>query len=152
MQTNQHLIDFLNQQIANTSVLHVKLQRYHWYAKGPYGYVIEQYTKNLHEQLDDIKQCLGVRVLAIGGRPIAVMSKFLQEATLMEAEADDEDYEVVKTLRHDYSQLAQEIKITGIPLARRQEDEATASLLVDILGKLEYEAIRLTKYLIDANR
>ncbi|PAE16482.1 hypothetical protein CHH91_09395 [Virgibacillus sp. 7505] len=149
---NQHLVDFLNQQIANVNVLHVKLQRYHWYAKGPYGYVMEQYTEDLHDQLDDIKKSIGKRVLAIGGRPIAVMSKFLQEATIKEAEADDEDYEVVKTMRHDYSQLAQEIKITGIPLAKRQEDDATVGLLIDILGRLEYEAIRLSKYLIDADR
>ncbi|MFS0561127.1 ferritin-like domain-containing protein [Terribacillus sp. 179-K 1B1 HS] len=149
---NQHLVDFLNQQIANISVLHVKLQRYHWYAKGPYGYVIEQYTEDLHKQLDEMKKSLGKRVLAIGGRPIAVMSKFLQETTIKEAQADDEDYEVVRTLRHDYSQLAQEIKITGIPLAKRQEDDATAGVLVSILGRLEYEAIRLTKYLIDSDQ
>lgn len=77
------------------------------------------------------------RVLMIDGKPLATMIKYIKEATLEEATADDKEDEIIARLTEDYQQIINEIKDEGIPLASERNDEPTMDLLVTLQGKLE---------------
>ncbi|QKY69100.1 Dps family protein [Lentibacillus sp. CBA3610] len=134
---NQKLINFLNQLLSNYFVMYVKLHRYHWFIQGKHFFqlhnVFEEMYTTIAEDLDDIAE----RVLMIDGKPLATMTKYIKEATLEEATADDTEDEITAKLIEDYQQLITEIKEEGIPYASERHDEPTLDLLISLQGKLE---------------
>lgn len=134
---NQSLIKFLNQLLSNYFVLYVKLRRYHWFVKGDHFFVLhEKFKEMYHSTAKDIDN-LAERILMIKGKPFATMIKYLKEATIEEATADDEEHEIIAQLQKDCNQLIKEIKTTGIPLAKKNEDDPTVHLLSIFLKTLE---------------
>jgi starvation-inducible DNA-binding protein len=143
---NQPLVNFLNQLLSNQFVMYVKLHRYHWFVQGRHFYQLhalfeEMYTK-FAEDLDTVAE----RILMIDGKPLATMSKYLKEATLVEASADDKEDEIMDQLHEDYKQLISEIRDVGFKLADEQKDEPTKDLLVTLLGSYEKFIWMLSAY------
>ncbi|WP_217585534.1 Dps family protein [Lentibacillus saliphilus] len=133
----QRLINYLNQLLSNQFIMYVKLHRYHWFVKGPHFYERHRLFEVLYdetaEQLDQVAE----RILAINGKPLATMAKFLKEATLTEASADDTEAEIMSQLQADFESLVQTIKETGLTLVSREEDEPTTDLLVSLQSTYE---------------
>lgn len=73
----------------------------------------------------------------IDGKPIATMSKYLKEATIEEATADDKENEIIGRLLQDLQQLIKEMKEIGMELAEERRDYPTADLLTNLISKLE---------------
>ncbi|MGM8365066.1 Dps family protein [Virgibacillus sp. W0181] len=144
---NQKLINFLNQLLANSFVLYVKLHRYHWFVQGRHFFQLHQTFEEMYtvfaKDVDDIAE----RILMIDGKPFATMIKYVKEASIEEASADDKESEMILQLTNDYKQLIEEIKQTGIPLASERGDEPTADLLISLQMKLEKYVWMLQAYL-----
>lgn len=139
MQENQSLINFLNQELSNFAVLYVKLHRYHWFIQGKHFFALHEKFEELYEEAAQYMDDIAERVLAIGGKPLATMTKFLDEATLKEAEADDKEDEMLSQLHADLLQIAAECK-KGEDLCSENGDEPSADLLIGIEGALEKHA------------
>lgn len=139
MQENQPLINFMNQQVSNFTLLYVKLHRYHWFVQGSHFFMLHERFEDWYEKIASELDELAERVLAIGGKPLATMSKYLEETTLKEAEADNEEIEMLAVLHADFSQIAAELK-EGIDLCSEYEDEPSADLLIRLEGELEKRA------------
>lgn len=119
------LIQFMNRQVSNFAVLYFKLHRYHWFVHGPHFYGLHEKFEELYDEAAHVLDDLAERILAIGGRPLATMSMYLKETTLKEAEADDEEQEMLSVLLRDFEQIAGELQ-TGIELCDQYKDEGTA--------------------------
>ncbi|WP_099158177.1 Dps family protein [Virgibacillus ndiopensis] len=134
---NQRLVNFLNQLLSNYFVLYVKLHRYHWFVQGRHFFQLHEKFEEMYTtvaaDLDEIAE----RILMIDGKPLATMVKYLKEATLVEANADDKENEIIQQLIEDYQQIINEIQSEGYKLAAENNDEPTTDLLVAIQGKLE---------------
>ncbi|MFD2628466.1 Dps family protein [Oceanobacillus kapialis] len=143
----QKLINFLNQLLSNHFVLYVKLHRYHWFVQGRHFFTLHEKFEEMYlevaEELDEIAE----RILMIEGKPLATMTKYLKEATLVEANADDKEAELMSQLYDDYKQLTEEIHSTGLNLAREVDDGPTEDLLLSIQAKLEKRCWMLRAYL-----
>lgn len=146
VQENKQLVQFLNQLLSNYFVMYVKLHRYHWFVQGRHFFTLhekfEQLCEMFAEDLDEIAE----RILAINGKPLATMVKYLKETTLTEANADDKESEIVSQLVHDFQQIVKEIKEEGLSLAEENEDDPSADLLIGLQGKLEKEIWMLKSY------
>lgn len=134
---NQKLINFLNQELSNYYVMNVKMHRYHWFIEGRNFFQLHEKFQELYEMFMEDLDEIAERILMIGGRPLATMKKYLKEATIQEATADDEEVEIIDQLLGDLSQLTDEMLNTGIPLAEELKDAPTADLLTGLSGKLE---------------
>ncbi|HET7657710.1 MAG TPA: DNA starvation/stationary phase protection protein [Bacillales bacterium] len=139
MQENQSLINFMNQQVSNFALMYVKLHRYHWFVQGRHFFMLHEKYEEWYELFGNYLDEMAERVLAIGGKPLATMKKFLNETTLKEAEADDKEAEMLAELHADFSQIAAELK-EGIDLCAEHEDEPSADLMIRIEGELEKQA------------
>src|SRR5699024_4057953 len=95
--------------------------------------VFEDMYNTMAEDLDEIAE----RVLMIDGKPLATMTKYMKETTLVEATADDKEDEITAQLVEDYRQMITEIKEEGIPLADDLYDGPIIELLATLLSKLE---------------
>lgn len=124
---DEKLIQFLNRELSNFTVLYIKLHRYHWYIQGKNFFTLHQFFENLYLEFSELIDVLAERILSIGGRPLATMSKFLDQKTIVEASADNEEREILKQLKDDFAQMANEIRETGIPLAEERKDDATVN-------------------------
>ncbi len=117
--------------------MYVKLHRYHWYVQGRHFFQLHAQFEEMYGVVADDLDEIAERILMINGKPLATMSKYLKEATLEEATADDKENEIIAQLRHDYEQLIDEIKKEGLPLAEENKDEPTSDLMIGLQAKLE---------------
>lgn len=135
--SNQKLINFLNQELSNFNIMYVKLHRYHWFVQGRHFYSLHQLFENLYNEMAEDLDEIAERILSIGGKPLATMSKYLEETTLVEATADDKETEIISQLVKDYRQMVDEMKNTGVKLAEEVNDAPTVDLLNELQGKFE---------------
>ena len=114
---NQDLIDFLNRTLSNYFVMYVKLHRYHWFVQGRHFFQLHELFEEMYDMFAEDLDVIAERILMIDGKPLATMSKYLEETTLVEASADDKEDEIMAQLKKDYEQIIKEIKEDGLPLA-----------------------------------
>ncbi|RKQ38001.1 DNA starvation/stationary phase protection protein [Oceanobacillus halophilus] len=126
--------------------MYVKLHRYHWFVQGRHFFTLHEKFEEMYEMVASDLDEIAERILAIDGKPLATMIKYLKETTLTEANADDKENEIIDQLTKDYKQIIDEIKEEGIPLAEKHEDEPSADLLITIQGKLEKYVWMLNSY------
>lgn len=141
MTVQQHL----NRQIANWSVLYVKLHNYHWYVKGSQFFTLHEKFQEFYEEaalhVDEIAE----RLLAIKGQPVAKMSDYLETSSIKEAEGNETAVEMVDQLIHDFSLIIDELK-EGMAAAQDAGDETTADMLLAIHTALEKHVWMLSAF------
>ncbi|WP_226034870.1 Dps family protein [Aquibacillus saliphilus] len=147
MPENQKLVNFLNQELSNFAVLYIKLHRYHWFVQGRHFFKLHEVFEDLYNEAAQDLDEVAERILAIDGKPLATMHKFIKETTLQEAQADDKENEIINQLSEDYRTMINEIKETGIPLAEEINDQPTSDLLNDIRGRFEKHVWMLRAYI-----
>lgn len=143
---NQKLINFLNQLLSNQFVMYVKLHRYHWFIQGRHFFQLHTLFEEMYSKFAGDLDEVAERILMIDGKPLATMSMYLKEATLVEASADDKEDEMIDQLHQDYKQLIDEIRNIGFKLADERNDEPTKDLLISLLGSYEKYVWMLSAY------
>src|SRR5690625_377450 len=143
---NQKLVDFLNQLLANYFVMYVKLHRYHWYVQGKHFFQLHDKFEEMYTLFADNLDELAERILAIDGQPLATMAIFLKESTIVEANADNTEEEMINQLIKDYRQIISEISNDGMKHASQLHDEPTVDLLVTFQTQLEKYVWMLNAY------
>jgi len=128
---NQRVILFLNRLLANYFVLFIKTYRYQWFTKGTNTLTIKEQYRNIQHSLQlDIEQ-IAKHILYLNGKPFATMVKFIKQASLEEAEADDTIAEISNQTINDCRKIIREIEEEGIPLAKKTNDLYTIHFLLD---------------------
>lgn len=128
----QRVILFLNRLLANYFVVYTKLYRYQWFAKGPHVITLKQVFASFQRKWQEDLEKIAQHILYLDGKPFATMVKFMKEASLEEAEADDLEEEMFSQLSKDLRQINREIKEEGIPLAEKNNDLLTTFFLLQL--------------------
>ncbi|GEN35128.1 MULTISPECIES: Dps family protein [Aneurinibacillus] len=142
----KNITEVLNQQIANWTVLYVKLHNYHWYVKGSQFFTLhakfEEFYNEAALHIDELAE----RLLALKGAPVATMSEALELSSVKEATNKEDAREMVQTLINDFEQINKELK-EGMELADKENDEVTGDMLLAIHSSLEKHIWMLTSFL-----
>lgn len=136
----------LNKQIANWSVLYVKLHNYHWYVKGPQFFTLHAKFEELYNEAALHVDELAERLLALRGQPVAAMSEILKLASIQEAKGSETAQQMVASIVHDFSLLVDELKV-GMECAASAQDETTGDLLLSIHSGLQKHVWMLQAFL-----
>ncbi|MFD0590050.1 Dps family protein [Paenibacillus sp. GCM10027627] len=135
----------LNRQIANWSVLYVKLHNYHWYVKGSQFFTLHEKFQQFYEEaalhVDEIAE----RLLAVKGQPLAKMSDYLDASSIKEASGNETAVEMVDQLISDFTVIIGELK-EGMEAAQAAGDEITADTLLAIHTGLEKHVWMLSAF------
>lgn len=135
----------LNRQIANWSVLYIKLHNYHWYVKGPQFFTLHEKFQLFYEEaalhVDEIAE----RLLAVKGQPLAKMSDYLAHASIKEASGAESAEQMVDQLIADFTIIIGELK-EGMEAAQAAGDETTADMLLAIHTSLEKHVWMLSAF------
>ncbi|MEH7331282.1 Dps family protein [Neobacillus drentensis] len=140
------LVDVLNKQIANWSVLYMKLHNYHWYVKGGQFFTLHAKFEEFYNEAGLHVDELAERLLAIGGKPVATMKECLEISSIQEATGSESAEEMVQSIINDFSIIIGEIK-EGMSLAGELDDETTGDMLLAIHSGLEKHVWMLTAFL-----
>lgn len=140
------LTDIVNQQIANWSVLYIKLHNYHWYVKGSQFFTLHTKFEELYNEAALHIDELAERLLALGGAPVATMKGCLEKASVKEAVGNETAEEMVGTLVSDFETMIHELK-EGMKLADEVGDETTGDMLLGIHQSLEKHVWMLKSFL-----
>ncbi|MFD0712151.1 Dps family protein [Paenibacillus sp. GCM10027626] len=142
---NMTLHNELNKQIANWSILYIKLHNFHWYVKGPQFFTLHAKFQELYEEaalhVDEIAE----RLLAIKGQPLARMSDYLKVSSIQEANNNETAEQMVDQLIADFSTVIQELK-EAMAIADQAGDETTADILLAIHTSLEKHVWMLSAF------
>ncbi len=140
------LVHVLNKQIANWSVLYMKLHNYHWYVKGEQFFTLHVKFEEFYNEAGLHVDELAERLLAIGGSPVATMKECLEISSIQEATGKEAAGEMVQSLINDFSIIIGELN-EGMSLADEVNDESTGDMLLAIHSELEKHVWMLTAFL-----
>ena len=140
------LTQAVNKQIANWTVLYIKLHNYHWYVTGPEFFTLHAKFEELYNEAALHIDELAERLLAMGDKPVATMSGALELASVKEATGSETSTDMVASIVEDYSTMIQELK-KGMELAEEVSDETTSDLLLSIHSGLEKHVWMLNSFL-----
>lgn len=144
--SNAEVITALNQQLANWSVLYVKLHHYHWFVQGDAFFTLHEKFEELYDEAAKFIDELAERVLMVGGRPPATMREYLATASISEATGKETTAEMVRITTEDFRRLLDELK-RGMETAEQAGDESTVDLLLGIHTFLEKQIWMLSAFL-----
>ncbi|ANB56776.1 general stress protein 20U [Anoxybacillus sp. B7M1] len=142
----KNLTDIVNKQIANWSVLYIKLHNYHWFVKGQQFFTLHTKFEELYNEAALHIDELAERLLALGGAPVATMKECLESASVKEAKGNETAEEMVGALVSDFETMIQELK-DGMQLADEVGDETTGDMLLGIHQSLEKHVWMLKSFL-----
>jgi starvation-inducible DNA-binding protein len=146
MTMENQLVSVLNKQIANWSVLYMKLHNYHWYVKGEQFFTLHVKFEEFYNEAGLHVDELAERLLAIGGKPVATMKECLEISSIQEATGQEAAHDMVQAIINDFSQTIGELK-EGMALAAEMKDETTGDILLAIHSGLEKHVWMLTAFL-----
>jgi len=136
----------LNKQVANWSVLYVKLHNYHWHVQGRDFFVLHSKFQELYEEAAEHVDELAERMLALNEKPVATMKGFLSLSSIEDGEAGKSAEQMVQDLAGDYRMIASDLK-AGIAAAQSEGDEVTADLFIGKLAGVDKQVWMLEAYL-----
>jgi len=140
------LTDILNKQIANWTVMYIKLHNYHWYVTGEQFFTLHAKFEELYNEAATYIDELAERLLALGGKPVATMKGALEAASVKEAAGNETARDMVQTVVDDFRLMIAELK-QGMERAQGVSDETTHDLLLGIHTNLEKHVWMLSAFL-----
>lgn len=140
------LVQSINKQIANWTVLYVKLHNYHWYIKGHHFFTLHEKFEELYNEANGYVDELAERILALEGNPVATMAECLKLATIKEASGEENEESMVRSIMEDFRKLVNELH-EGIHLAEQADDEGTGDMLIGMKQSLEKHIWMLSAFL-----
>ncbi|ALC82094.1 MULTISPECIES: Dps family protein [Bacillus] len=143
---SERLNEAVNKQVANWTVMYVKLHNYHWYVKGKDFFTLHEKFEELYTEAATYIDDLAERLLALDGAPVATMKESLELASVKEANGNENSEQMVQSIYDDFSIIGEELK-SGIGLAEEVDDETTGDLLLSIHRTIEKHNWMLKAYL-----
>ncbi|WP_066370614.1 Dps family protein [Neobacillus fumarioli] len=143
----QNLVtETLNRQVANFSVLYMKLHNYHWYVKGEHFFTLHLKFEELYKEAGLHLDTIAERMLAIQATPPATLKEHLKLATIKEATGNENAEDMVRTLVEDFATICNELT-HGINIAEKSDDQPTADMFIAIRTSLEKHKWMLNAFL-----
>lgn len=140
------LVQAVNKQVANWTVLYVKLHNYHWYIKGRHFFTLHEKFEELYNEASQYIDELAERILAIEGNPVATMEECLKVASIKEALGNENEEAMVKSIIQDFEMMVKELH-DGIHVAEKADDEGTADMFIGIMQSLKKHIWMFNAYL-----
>lgn len=109
------VIDLLNQNLADQTVLYMKLRNYHWNVTGELFFRIHELTEEYYTNLESAIDETAERIRQLDSTPLSTMEEYLEHANLDEDPQTDVDAKTMgkriikdlQELRSDYTKMIQ---------------------------------------------
>ncbi|CCB87225.1 MULTISPECIES: Dps family protein [Parachlamydia] len=122
----------LAQVLADTYILYLKTQNFHWNVVDPRFYSLHKMLEDQYEELAEAVDEIAERIRMLNGKSPATMKEFLELGSLSEAEGDLSGDEMLQMLIDDHASLIKTIR-KKIEESQTLQDEGTADMFIQRL-------------------
>lgn len=126
----QKIIQDLSQLLADTYILYLKTQNFHWNIIDPRFFSLHKMFETQYEELEETVDELAERIRALGHKAPASMKQFLELTSLEEADNDLDANKMLHQLIHDHTAISSTLK-PKIPETQKLGDEGTADIYIE---------------------
>ena len=132
------VIESLNKQLANHTVLWGKIHNYHWYVKGPHFFTLHEKWEEMYNEVTADMDEVAERLIQLGGEPVATLQESLDQSVIKENQADKKlsDREMVEATLEDLKAY-RDLAIEARKNAEEEEDEVTVDIFVDLQSRID---------------
>lgn len=139
------IVGLLSTLLADTYVLYVKTQNFHWNVTDPRFYSLHKFFEEQYEELAEACDTIAERIRAVGSKSPGSMKKFLSQTRLTEAEGNHTGQEMIKELLKDHESLIKELK-KDAEASDKLGDAGTSDLCIQRLRSHEKTAWMLRSH------
>jgi starvation-inducible DNA-binding protein len=141
------VVDRLNQNLADQTVLYIKLRNYHWNVTGQLFFRIHELTENFYDDMATAIDETAERIRQLDSTPLSTMEECLEHARLNEDPQTDLDAQTIcNRIIDDFQQLRSDY-VEMVEIAENAGDPATADWATERISWLE-KSIWMIKSLI----
>lgn len=141
------VVDRLNRNLADQTVLYIKLRNYHWNVTGQLFFRVHNLTEEYYKELETAIDETAERIRQLDSTPLSTMEEYLEHARLEEDPQTDLDAEsmcerVIKDfqkLRDDYVEL--------VEIAEEANDPSTADWATERISWLDQSMWMLKSFI-----
>jgi starvation-inducible DNA-binding protein len=124
----RRLADGLSHALAETYVLYLKTQGFHWNVVGPLFFALHKLTEEQYQDLGEAVDKLAERIRALGFPAPASFEHFLELSAVQEAERESSARDMINILIQDHETVCRTFReLTQV--ADQAGDVATADVL-----------------------
>ena len=128
----QRLAEALSQVLANTFILSLKTQSFHWNVTGPMFYTLHSLFEEQYNELWQAGDAIAERIRALGAPAPGSYREFAKLTYLRESEAIPSATGMIGELLSDHETSARTVR-TALTVSRSAIDAATEDLLTQRL-------------------
>lgn len=129
-ENNHNAIDGLSLMLADTYVLYLKTQNFHWNVTGPHFSALHKMFEDQYRQLAEAVDVIAERIRALKAPAPASFTQFLKLASLEEADNNLSADEMVQELLNDHESIAKSISKLFV-IMQQCGDEVTLDMLIE---------------------
>lgn len=142
----EEMAEILAQQLADTYILYLKTQNYHWNIVDPRFYSLHKLFEEHYEELAEALDLIAERMRMIDQIAPATMREFLELTELKEGNSGFSGDEMIRDLMNDNILMADKAR-AAIERATEVGDDGTMDMFTDRLRELEKRAWMLKSHL-----
>jgi starvation-inducible DNA-binding protein len=140
------ILESLNKQVADWTVLYMKWHHYHWYLTGENFFTLHEKFEQMYDEAALTLDELAERMLALDGNPVSSLKECLELSGVKEATGKEAPKQMVESTVKDLEYIADELG-SSIQIANDQKDDPTADILTGLKGRIEKNIWMLKSYL-----
>lgn len=145
--SHQEIAKDLSKLLANTYILYVKTQNFHWNVEDPRFYSLHKFFEEQYEELAEALDTIAERIRMIGEKSPAALTAFLKLATLKDAGNQLSGDKMLQALLQDHEALIRDLH-PQIEFSNDHEDEGTGDMLIERLRAHEKAAWMIRSHLV----
>ncbi|ENI5632507.1 TPA: DNA starvation/stationary phase protection protein [Staphylococcus pseudintermedius] len=145
-QGREQVVEDLNLQLSNFTVLWTKIHNYHWYVKGHNFFALHEKFEELYNKVAVYVDEIAERALALEGNPVGTMKEVLEVSSIEEAEKNISAEQMVAQLATDFETVVKELK-QAQDNAEEAGDDRSADMFIEIATELEHNIWMLKAYI-----
>lgn len=144
--SHSKVIEHLSQHLADTYILYIKTQNFHWNVEDPRFYFLHKMLEEQYEQLAEAVDVIAERLRGLEVRSPGSMKEFLSLTILKEASGKYTGNQMIENLLHDHTLIINYLH-GFITQANDQHDDGTSDLFIDRIREHEKTAWILRSHL-----
>jgi len=142
----QKIAATLSQALANTYLIQIKSQNFHWNVVDPRFHMLHDFFQEQYEALFEAVDIIAERIRILGQKSPGSLREFLDLSTLDEADVNLTGDEMLQNLLSDHESVVGSLR-DMVKEAQEFGDEGTADLLIDRLRFHEKTAWMLRSHI-----
>lgn len=142
----QEITTQLNQLLANFQGLYMNLRGFHWNIKGENFFILHEKFEALYRETNEQSDAIAERILTLESVPFHTFKEFMTHTEIEPAANVSNGDNAITHLINSYTILLDKERLL-LQLASDHNDEGTAAMMSDLIGKQEKTKWMLKAYL-----